>query len=236
MGGGFLWIDRTGSAGATESPRGPGPLQLVGLRSKRWSRGVDRGGKLVSDLNPTFTPDGRRVAFARSFCQSEDGDCTSAGIWEARVASGKTTLLLSDGSCPSWSADGKRLLFLDAAGALRLTEPGSAQSTVLLEKAGSGPFRGPCSLGGVAPRWSADSNYIAFDSFDDGQITLNVVPVSDPGQLRTFRQIGNVVQYAWSPKSDKLLAISLSKRSLPCSLWLLDARNGSTRSLHRCTS
>jgi WD40 repeat protein len=233
--GGFLWVDRHGTVGATESPRGPSALQLVGLRVPPWTRGVKRGGRPVLDLNPTFSPNGREVAFARFFCQSEDGDCSEAGIWKADVRTGETTQLLSEGTCPSWSPDGKQLLFVDASGAFRIVTFGSEQTTLLLENVvGSQPYEGPCALAGIAPLWSSDSRYIAFLS-GTHDLALKVLLVSDPTRVRSFSQLGKMDHYAWSPTSDTLLAIGMSSGSRRfCSLWSIDAETGKTRALKRC--
>jgi Tol biopolymer transport system component len=242
--GGILWVDRHGTVGATISPRGPGALQLLGLRGRRWRRVVNSNGKVVLDQIPSFAPDGRTVVFARAFCDSTDSEatCAPAGIWRADVTTGETRQLLPEGSCPSWSNDGTKLLYLDTSGAFQLADADGADSSLLLSAVQSGPYSGPCSHDGVVPVWSHDSKYIAFDTFSRDDATLKVLPVGDPQAIRTYPQLGEVVQYAWSPNADTLLAVSLSRRAARCpgkfahdtSLWSINAQTGKTHALHLC--
>jgi Tol biopolymer transport system component len=231
----YLWTDRHGTVGATESPRGPFPLQLIGLAPTRWTRSISHGGKLVLDQDPTFSPDGRRVAFARSVCKSDDGPCTSTGIWQTRTGGGPVTPLVGEGRCPSWSPDGKRVLFFDRRGAFRTVRPAGGKTALVLRNVVADPmFSFPCQQEGEVPLWSPDGKFVAY-VIPGSRYTLRLLSVGKRRE-REFARFGDVWQYAWSPVHAELLVVGTPPGGGPqCnSLWLLDATNGKVRTLHRC--
>ncbi len=60
--------------------------------------------------SPTFSPDGKRIAFWRpASCKA----CRSSGvIWSVRTNGKDKRKILSDGSAPAWSPDGRRIAFV----------------------------------------------------------------------------------------------------------------------------
>ena len=70
----------------------------------------------VRDVNPAISPDGRTVAFARTAVGPEPGE---AQIWILPLDGGEAWQLTKQrhgAGSPTWSPDGRRLLFLGAAG------------------------------------------------------------------------------------------------------------------------
>jgi Tol biopolymer transport system component len=65
-----------------------------------------------SDTDPTWSPDGRQIAFVRTL---GDGTSTRSGIWRVELATGSTTAVYMTGDLdlaePAWSPDGTRIAF-----------------------------------------------------------------------------------------------------------------------------
>jgi TolB protein len=58
-------------------------------------------------VNPSFSPDGRRIAFDRLIASSRQWD-----VWVmSAYGSGQTRLTYLSGFAPSWSPDGKKIAF-----------------------------------------------------------------------------------------------------------------------------
>jgi Tol biopolymer transport system component len=245
--GSYIWIDRRGTVGATQSPRGPWPIELVDLRgTKHRTYFVKTGGRkpdLVADAWPTLSPDGSRVAFGRSFCKTPDTvPCSKKAIWIASTSDGRGRQVFRDGTCPTWSPDGRRLLFVDSHRSLRVGDARGRNSRVVIQRFGSAAY-GPCGFeetGRVA--WSADGHYVADITVEQHSAPgsnpsrLQIVPL-DSGRSRVLRQLGDGYQFAWSPVSPELLVVSTPPGNHPraCnSLWLIDARGGNPRLLRKC--
>ncbi len=60
----------------------------------------------VSDNEPVFSPDGRRIAV-----HTRDSLGDSTGIWIIDIAGGQRTQLTARGTSPQWTRDGKRIYF-----------------------------------------------------------------------------------------------------------------------------
>jgi dipeptidyl aminopeptidase/acylaminoacyl peptidase len=102
------------------------------------------------DSFPSWSPDGRRIAFAT---KSADGrwSVSTIGI------DGSDRRILARGSSPAWSPDGRLIAYRGRCGRIRLMTPDGRR--VLPAQAG----RGTCGEIGVegAPVWSPDGRQIA---------------------------------------------------------------------------
>ena len=72
-----------------------------------WGSGISS-----SDTDPTWSPDGKQIAFVRTL---DDGSSTRSAIWTVELATGSTTSIYMTGDFdqaePAWSPDGTRIAF-----------------------------------------------------------------------------------------------------------------------------
>ena len=111
---------------------------------------------------PTWAPDGRRVAFARQ-----------NGIWLMNTNGSDERLLISGGSCPAWSPDGKRIAFVRGANDLADIFVMNADGTNQHRLTADGVYDND-------PAWSPDGKRIAYirgalrgDTADTQLIAMN---------------------------------------------------------------
>lgn len=141
----------------------------------------------ADDMHPTWSSDGKRIAFARSgdvFVVNADG-------------SGAHSIVSSrdEESQPAWSPDGRWIAFIrrvpdtqvselwlvrpDGSGERRLTRPNAAVYT---------------------PAWSPDSARIAFSSNRGGKVfELYTIGVNGKGLRSVARTVSDVFEPSWSP-------------------------------------
>jgi dipeptidyl aminopeptidase/acylaminoacyl peptidase len=105
------------------------------------------------DAFPTWSPDGRRIAFATE---------SAGGRWSVSTIAidGSNRRVLARGGSPAWSPDGHLIAYRGRCGRIRLMTPDGRR--VLTAHAG----RGSCSEIGVAgaPVWSPDGRQIAMST------------------------------------------------------------------------
>jgi Tol biopolymer transport system component len=188
------------------------------------------GGRKVDNYLPTLSPDGRLVAFSRTFWSKAAGEYDQpAGIWVSSTAGGPLRQLTRSGQDPSWSPDGRRLVYLDRRpnnlpynNTLRLVSTNGRSNVLLLRGNVLQYLSSP-------PMWSADSRSVALVS-DTGQL-LVVNVATHRAKAVTETAIGRVDGFAWSPNSNTLLVTAQSKTT-GCALWAIKA-SGSTKLLRR---
>jgi hypothetical protein len=178
---------------------------------------VKLGGS-AQNASPTFSPDGKQVAFARSFEIAGRWE-RAGGIWTAPSAGGPLRRIAKSGNCPSWSPDGTHIAYGDRTG-IRLVGPEGGRTTLLLRAA-----KGTLVCPGA---WSPDSRSIALPA-DDGRLVAVAVPSGRVRTLTTPAQ-GTVTGFSWSPAAGTLLVTARTKPH--CSaLWLVGS---TTRKLRGC--
>jgi dipeptidyl aminopeptidase/acylaminoacyl peptidase len=149
-------------------------------RQQRQNRGLqqltifDRSGTVVSRVGepgsyaqPTFSPDGARIAVIK-----RDPDSDSQDVWTFDVATGKGTAITADAdadSAPVWSPDGKEIAYVsirDNTNTIyRRAADGSGKEELL--------YRHPTGALIVLTDWSADGKHLCFWSGD----TMFILPV-----------------------------------------------------------
>ncbi len=190
------------------------------------------GGRKVDNYLPTLSPDGRFVAFSRTFSSKVTGDYDRpAGIWVSSTTGGPLRQLTRSGQDPSWSPDGRWLVYIDhpnnlrVVSTLRLVSTDGRSNVLLLP---GDDFQGLSA----PPMWSADSRSVAVVVIDTGQL-LVVNVATHRVRAVTGAAIGRVDGFAWSPNSNTLLVTAQSKTT-GCALWAIKTSGSAKRLRSTC--
>jgi TolB protein len=148
-------------------------------------------GRFSDNLSPTFSPDGRRIAFVS----------TRAGLPQIYVMSADGTGqelfapfdygVTGSSQAPEWSPDGTQLAFhRDVAGSPQ----------VFIMNVRSRDVRQLTSAGrNEDPTWAPDSRHIAFVSNRTGTRQVWVIDI-ETGRVRQLTSAGGTRLPAWSPR------------------------------------
>ena len=192
---------------------------------------IRRLSRNTQSTSPTFSPDGRRVAFARNLCD-RSGRCERpVGIWIASVATGRLNRLTKRGGSPSWSPDGARIAYVDTGypgrsptASLRVVSAGGGRSRTLLRA----PVYG---VGSTA--WAPDSRRLAVVAGRPSRLLIVDLSTRRVYAVR-MNATSEPVLVVWSPDSSKLLVTTRPAQQSCLSLWLVRADGSSARLLRHC--
>jgi len=145
-------------------------IHVVTVGSGR-TRQITRGN--CHDSSPSWSPDGKRIAFVSNRGRDSDWDIVS-DIWIAGTSGGspkRFTSLKGGASDPVWSPDGKRLAYTG------VLEPGVPVKgyRVLVQPASGGTHVSLTDDIDEVPyglRWSADGSTVYFQCFEEGFYSL----------------------------------------------------------------
>jgi Tol biopolymer transport system component len=145
---------------------------------------------LSRGVQPTFSPDGRRLAFVRP-------DASEREWLYIANANGRRPDRIGRGAHPSWSPDSRRLVVEQWTGANRMADLWSVRApdgraTRLTRTA---------RLSEVDPAWSPDGDWIAFSMFRRGRQDIYAMPATGgKAVLVTHSSRDNGLQQpAWRP-------------------------------------
>ena len=187
---------------------------------------ADGGGKTrltesagFGEAEPTWSPDGTRIAFTRVEHHREDngGYYSYYDTYDlyAIDADGTDEVRLTDdakgGYSPAWSPDGTRLAFASSRGTTPLT---AGPEIYVMDPSPEGPSNEPVRLtttrsANTAPNWSPDGTKIAFESGRDRPRSHDFTPEiytmnadgTEPARLTRKGWYGDPV---WSPDGKRL--------------------------------
>jgi Tol biopolymer transport system component len=171
-----------------------------------------------------WSPDGRRLAFARQARDKDDGiylvDADEAGPAEPLVKNGSEKV---GHSATSWAPDGSGLLvsrFEEGKGDILFVPVGAGSAP-----AGSRPFRATPSNEGEA-RFSTDGRLVAFSSDESGKFEVHVASYRADGTLGlpvlVSRGSGRLAgSPAWSGDSHRLFFVTDAEQ-----LWSVEITYG----------
>jgi Tol biopolymer transport system component len=189
----YLWDPETGDvealfsapSGLDDAERSPDGRRVVYERliddgpSQIYVAEADGTGRPLTDLaggayDPTWSPDGKTIAFAGSQVEGSDLD-----IYTVELAGGeerRTARTWKDDGRPDWSPDGRQIVFDSRTGDLR-SGPGAIWVTSV--RTGELHRLTPPGTGyaATAPAWSPGGRWIAYRVYEMG-VTLNGWPWS----------------------------------------------------------
>jgi TolB protein len=191
------------------------------------------------DAMPSYSPDGRRIAFTRVV---QSVVAPTAALFTIDGRGKHLAQLLSDGLdlSAAWSPDGRTIAFSRLATA----ETPVQQATLYLADADGSNVRqlGATPVHGVSPAWSPDGKRLAFVSFDDANDPpcpasscpssgeLYVVGADGTGLTRLTRSKADDEHPSWSPDGTRLaFASGFDWRTQGHAPWLMTIRSSGGR-------
>jgi Tol biopolymer transport system component len=147
----LLWLSSCSLGPGVGEPSPPAAIYVMNADGSGLEQVTAEAGY---DLLPAWSPDGRRIAFARS---PRTPGTAEADLFAVNVGGGREIRLTSgpaDDADPAWSPDGQRLAFTRYAS--------DAGAIMVVDADGSG-VRPLTALGaGAMPSWSQDGRRLAF--------------------------------------------------------------------------
>lgn len=204
-----------------------GHLNIVNIGSRETFQ-IAVGKKKTPKISPSFSPDGKEIAFAQ-FRPPEEGDDTDLMIHDLETKTSKSVLdQPAIQMWPAWSPDGSRLVYANmhcsaACGRLIqelwIADPSGGWARQLLMT------NSLCQQ----PAWSPNGIQIAFSSDKSGNYDIWVLSLEDWQLKQITIDEGLDVSPAWSPDGNKLAFVST--RSGKMEIWIKDLGNGKLRRL-----
>lgn len=164
------------------------------------------------DLDPSWAPDGRTIAFIRGPTCSAAGDIYVVGA-ERGEATGLTNTPFLNEYSAEWSPDGKKIVF---AGLPVYTDRLNESDLYIMDGDGTNVQTLTSDAGGEAyPSWSPDGRWIAFTKVHSLTDAPRIEFVSPDGARRRalvapMHGLGHAPQ--WSPDGSKLLLVDWNLR------------------------
>lgn len=203
-----------------------GPESRIVIHDLRTSRSRDFGAQRnVTNLTPTFTPDGRSLVYSIStengadlYLMPLEGDA-----FPRRVTVGRG----SENVGPSFSPDGNRITFTS-------DRTGHPEVYIMDADGTNADIFTAFDFGDqndrASPDWSPDGRQIAFQSRIDGRFQIFTMSIRDR-QPRQLTSEGENEDPSWAPDGRHLVFVST--RTGTRQLWILDTESGKLRQLTR---
>jgi TolB protein len=175
------------------------------------------------NITPSFSPDGRLLAYARS---SEDGtDIYTADIAQNCCVQRLTVGRYSDNLSPTYSPDGRRLAFVSSRAGLPQVYVMAADGT---DQELLAPFDYGATGNSSAPEWSPDGAAVVFHRDINRAPQIFVLDVATR-RIRQLSSAGRNEDPTWAPDGRHVAFVS--DRSGRKQLWVIDVLTGRIRQL-----
>jgi Tol biopolymer transport system component len=169
---------------------------------------------------PTFSPDGRRVAYHAERNGNLDVYVINVdGTNERRV-----TVHPAKDSSPSWSPDGTRLAFASERNGSYDIFVVNVDGTNELAIA-AGPSRD------FLPDWSPDGTRLAFSSDRDGDMEIFVVNIDGSALAQLTNNAHHELASDWSPSGDKIVFQQQLQGTSSYDVWVIGSGGGAATRL-----
>jgi len=190
----------------------------------------------VADGSPSWSPDGSKIVFVSSTSSPPDGipTITDYGIYVMDADGSNRTQVLAPPSGasarrPSWSPDGKRIVFAGNAGTIVTTDLDGSNAVLVV---------GPTAIlgGSDCPSYSPDGTKILFSSQREAKWQIYVVDVDGSNETRlSSEKVEREYMPAWSPNGT-IIAFQSSRDGNP-EIYVMNADGSNPTRLteHRAT-
>jgi TolB protein len=181
------------------------------------------GSQTALNITPTFSPDGRTLAFAHS--DERGTDIYTANVLERCCAQRLTVGRFADNLSPTFSPDGRRIAFIS-------TRAGPPQLYVMAADGTDQELLAPFDFGATgssnAPEWSPDGASVVFHREVSGSPQIFLVDVAGR-RVRQLTSSGRNEDPTWAPDGRHVAFIS--DRSGRRQIWIVDIETGRVRQL-----
>jgi Tol biopolymer transport system component len=196
-----------------------GPLTIYDAQSGAVVGKV--GGKKLSNVDPSLSPDGLSVAFGR-FTSNQTGK--SLGIWAANTNGSSLRQLVKVGLYPLWSPTSAKVAYL-VQGSLHLVSTAGGKSRTLVPGKVENVFG-----------WSPNGRYVAFaQAGRNGASKLAVVTVATR-KVRTLLRLNDSPTASWAPDSLHLVVNSLPRNAKCGPTYRVSLTGSAPVKIASCTS
>lgn len=169
-------------------------------------------------FSPTWSPDGRRLAYY--FCFVDERFCLTALINDDR--SWRYLVSEEDADSPSWSPDGSKIAFTSY-------RDGNRELYVMDVDGGNATRLTDTTAAEFDPTWSPDGTRIAFVTRRDGNSEIYLMNSDGSSQTRLTNNEAADTLPAWSPDRSQILFSS--DRDGDFEIYLMDADGTNVRQL-----
>lgn len=186
------------------------------------------------EIDPAISPDGRFVAYAA-------GAIAETRLYVRQVEGGTPILLASElgnpQRFPSWSPDGKRIMFRSPRGIEVIPALGGVSRVVVVDTPATGAQRSRTSYGELMPgAWSPDGRQVAYIQAD----SLYIANL-ETDSVRVLAVAGEFHSMAWSPDGRWIACVKGNRQSREpgfyfgnlgqSAIWIVSVSDGSPQRL-----